>query len=101
MSKRTRGKSKARLNAAVERARRNLPPDVIKSEGNAPDNTPENSNADVRIERDESEEKSNAHVKRVATLKKSSGLSLLKLDKWILTFPAILFNQFLRCGYII
>ena len=75
-----------------------LSPDVIKAEDNSPDDTPENSNADVRIERDVSEEKSNSGEKKAAALKKSTGQSLLKLKKWILIFPSILLNHLLLCG---
>lgn len=98
MTERTRGKSKARLNAAAQRVGKNLPTHVIKSEGNLPDNTPENSNANVRNERDASAKTSNARVEKAAALKKSTGQSLLKLNKWILIIQAILFKQLFSCG---
>ena len=98
LTERTRGKSKARLNAAAQRVGKNLPTHVIKSEGNSPDNTPENSNANVRIERDASAKTSNAGVEKAAALKKSTGQSLLKLNKWILIIQAILFKQLFSCG---
>ena len=86
LSERTRGKSKAgpRLVAAQREEGK-----VIKSEGNSPD---------VRTERDASDKKSNTRVKKEkAVLKKSSGQSLLTLNKWILMCPAILFNHVLIC----
>lgn len=71
---------------------------MSESEGNPPDDTPENSNADVTTERDASGKKSNARLKKAAALTKISGQSWLKWNKWILMFPAILFNQLLSCG---
>ena len=88
MTGRTRGKSYGRLNAEAKRERGKLQTVAVKSEG-VSDNTQEKSNADV------SEKKNTA-----AALRKNSGQSCMKLNKWIFTFPAImiLFKQLLSCG---
>lgn len=103
MSERTRGKSNARLNAAVlsQRARGKLPVAVIKSEGDSSDSTQENSNADMNTEGESFDETQDFHgiryqpLKKAAAIKKNSGQSFLKLNKWTLMFPAILFKQLL------